>query len=157
MNRRWPLHAVLAALLLCIAAMLLDLAFPLPLPNARGAGGVVLARDGTPLRAFADREGVWRYPASVDTVSPLYLQALLSYEDRWFWRHPGINPWALVRAAGQFVRHGRVVSGGSTLTMQVARMLDRHSRTPWGKAKQMLRALQVQRQDLALGQVRFQL
>ena len=127
-----------------LALLVLDIAFPPPLPKIRDTSTLVVARDGTPLRAFADRDGVWRYPAAPETVSPLYLQALLNYEDRWFWRHPGVNPWALVRAAGQFVRHGRVVSGGSTLTMQVARMLDRHSRTPWGKAKQMLRAVQLE-------------
>lgn len=135
---RWTVVVALLALLV------LDLVFPPPLPKTRDTSTLVVARDGTPLRAFADRDGVWRYPASPDTVSPLYLQALLNYEDRWFWKHPGINPWALMRAAGQFVRHGRVVSGGSTLTMQVARMLDRHSRTPWGKAKQMLRAMQLE-------------
>ena len=135
---RWTTVVVLVALLA------LDLVFPPPLPKIRDTSTLVVARDGTPLRAFADRDGVWRYPAMPETVSPLYLQALLNYEDRWFWRHPGVNPWALVRAAGQFVRHGRVVSGGSTLTMQVARMLDRHSRTPWGKAKQMLRAVQLE-------------
>ena len=127
-----------------VGVLLLDRAFPPPLPKTRDTSTLVTARDGTPLRAFADRDGVWRYPATPETVSPLYLQALLNYEDRWFWRHPGVNPWALARAAGQFVRHGRVVSGGSTLTMQVARMLDRHSRTPWGKAKQMLRAVQLE-------------
>ena len=106
--------------------MLLDLAFPLPLPDARDAGTVVVARDGTPLRAFADRGGIWRYPVAPEQVSPLYLQALLNYEDRWFWWHPGINPVALLRAGGQWLRSGRVVSGGSTLTMQVARILDPH-------------------------------
>ena len=90
----------------------------------RRRGG--LARDGTPLRAFADRGGIWRYPVRVEQVSPLYLQALLNYEDRWFWKHPGINPLALLRAGGQWLRSGRVVSGGSTLTMQVARILDPH-------------------------------
>ncbi|WAC63738.1 penicillin-binding protein 1C [Pseudoxanthomonas sp. SL93] len=135
---RWVTVAVLVMLLV------LDFAFPPPLPKTRDTSTLVVARDGTPLRAFADREGVWRHPATPDSVSPLYLQALLTYEDRWFWRHPGINPWALVRAGGQWVQRGRIVSGGSTLTMQVARMLDRHSRTPWGKAKQMLRALQLE-------------
>lgn len=137
----WLRWGTVAAL---IALLVLDFAFPPPLPKIRDTSTLVVARDGTPLRAFADRDGVWRYPAAPETVSPLYLQALLNYEDRWFWRHPGVNPQALVRAAGQFVRHGRVVSGGSTLTMQVARMLDRHSRTPWGKAKQMLRAVQLE-------------
>ncbi|WP_240318642.1 penicillin-binding protein 1C [Lysobacter sp. TY2-98] len=124
--------------------MLLDLAFPLPLPNPRDGGAVVLARDGTPLRAFADSRGVWRYPVRADAVSPLYLQALIGYEDRWFWRHPGINPYALARAGGQVVRYRRVVSGGSTLTMQVARILDPHPRDVGGKIRQLFRALQLE-------------
>ncbi len=127
-----------------LSLLILDFAFPLPLPKARDTSTLVVARDGTPLRAFADRDGVWRYPATPEGVSPLYLQALLNYEDRHFYRHPGVNPWALLRAGGQWMRGGRIVSGGSTLTMQVARILDRHSRTPWGKLKQLLRALQLE-------------
>ncbi|GAA5072576.1 penicillin-binding protein 1C [Lysobacter panacisoli] len=142
------MQGALAALSLLIAAMLLDLAFPLPLPDSRGQGAVVVAADGTPLRAFADVDGIWRYPTTPERVSPLYLQALLTYEDRWFWRHPGINPVAMVRAAVQWARSGRVVSGGSTLTMQVARILDaghgRAPRTPWRKVRQMLRAVQLE-------------
>ncbi|WP_411851798.1 penicillin-binding protein 1C [Stenotrophomonas sp. LGBM10] len=135
---RWGTAAALALLLV------LDLAFPPPLPRQRDTSTLVVARDGTPLRAFADAEGVWRYPASADSVSPLYLQALLNYEDRWFWRHPGVNPWAMLRAGRQWVVERRIVSGGSTLTMQVARILDPHTRTPWGKAKQLLRAVQLE-------------
>jgi penicillin-binding protein 1C len=135
---RWTAVALLVALLV------LDFAFPPPLPKSRDTSTLVVARDGTPLRAFADRDGVWRYPVSSEGVSPLYLQALLTYEDRWFWKHPGINPWALARAGGQLVTRGRIVSGGSTLTMQVARILDPHTRTPWGKAKQLLRAVQLE-------------
>ena len=129
---------------LLLSLLALDFAFPLPLPKARDTSTLVVARDGTPLRAFADGNGVWRYPATPESVSPLYLQALLGYEDRWFWKHPGVNPWALLRAGGQWLRRGRIVSGGSTLTMQVARILDPHSRTPWGKLKQLLRALQLE-------------
>ncbi|HBK47402.1 MAG TPA: penicillin-binding protein 1C, partial [Xanthomonadaceae bacterium] len=61
-----------------------------------------------------------------------------------FWRHPGVNPWALLRAGRQWLLERRIVSGGSTLTMQVARILDPHTRTPWGKFKQLLRALQLE-------------
>lgn len=135
---RWSLVVLLSGLLL------LDLVFPPPLPRARDTSTLVVARDGTPLRAFADAEGIWRYPANPDVVSPLYLQALLTYEDRWFERHPGINPVALARAAMQWSRRGRIVSGGSTLTMQVARILEPHARTPLGKLRQMLRALQLE-------------
>jgi penicillin-binding protein 1C len=118
------------------------------LPKARDTSTLVVARDGTPLRAFADADGVWRYPATLGSVSPLYLDALLNYEDRWFWRHPGVNPLALLRAGTQMMSNGEVVSGGSTLTMQVARILDakrtRHTRTPFRKLRQILRALQLE-------------
>ncbi|HEY5849409.1 MAG TPA: penicillin-binding protein 1C [Lysobacter sp.] len=145
---RGALKAALAALLLLNATMLLDLALPVPLPDPADDGAVVVAADGTPLRAFADRRGIWRYPVAPDQVSPLYLQALLNYEDRWFWKHPGINPVAMLRAGGQWLRSGRVVSGGSTLTMQVARILDpalrTGTRTPWAKARQLFRAMQLE-------------
>ena len=85
---------------------------------------VVLAEDGTPLWRFADANGVWRYPVRTSEVSPYYLDALLTYEDRWFYQHPGVNPLALVRATWQNLSGARVVSGGSTLSMQVARLLD---------------------------------
>ena len=133
-----------ALLILLAITLILDRAFPLPLPDPNHGSTVVLARDGTPLRAFADSDGVWRYPVQVDAVSPLYVQALLTYEDRWFWRHPGVNPLALARAAVQWVRHGRRVSGGSTLTMQVARILDGTPHSAAGKLRQMLRALQLE-------------
>ena len=140
---RWGTVALLVSLLL------LDLAFPLPLPTRRDTSVLVTARDGSPLRAFADAEGVWRYPTVPEQVSALYLQALLGYEDRWFWRHPGINPVALLRAGGQLLGSRRIVSGGSTLTMQVARIIDpglrgSRTRTPWGKTRQLLRALQLE-------------
>lgn len=139
---RWGLAAALSLLLL------LDLLFPPQLPKARDTSTLVIAADGTPLRAFADADGVWRYPATPDTVSPLYVEALLNYEDRWFWKHPGVNPYALLRAGGQMLGSGEVVSGGSTLTMQVARILDADhgttTRTPWRKLRQILRALQLE-------------
>ncbi|MGB8378622.1 MAG: penicillin-binding protein 1C [Rhodanobacteraceae bacterium] len=134
---------VLALLVVLAIAGVLDRLFPLPLPDTAGST-VVLARDGTPLRTFADRDGLWRYPVTPQRVSPLYVQALLGYEDRWFRWHPGVNPFALARAFGQMVVHRRIVSGGSTLTMQVARILEPHSRSIGGKLFQILRALQLE-------------
>ncbi|SUX60182.1 penicillin-binding protein 1C [Citrobacter braakii] len=75
---------------------------------------------------------------------PRYLEALINYEDRWFWKHPGVNPFSVLRAAWQDLSSGRVVSGGSTLTMQVARLLDPHPRTFGGKFRQLWRALQLE-------------
>ena len=140
---RWKLACALLGLIL-VAALILDRAFPLPLPDPNRGSTVVVASDGSPLRAFADAEGIWRYPVTMDEVSPDYLEALLTYEDRWFWQHPGINPFAALRAVAQMIRNGRIVSGGSTLTMQVARILEPHSRSMGGKLRQCLRALQLE-------------
>jgi len=135
---------VAIALAIVAAGLLLDRFFPIPLPDPTSGSTVVLARDGTPLRAFPDADGVWRYPTKPEDVSPLYIEALLTYEDRWFYQHPGVNPFALARAAGQAIVHRRLVSGGSTLTMQVARILDGTPHSAFGKLKQMLRALQLE-------------
>ena len=127
-----------------LAAVALDRIFPLRLPAQDTGSTVVVARDGTPLRAFADSDGVWRYPVTAKQVSPLYLTALLTYEDRWFYRHPGINPYALARGIGIALRQGRIVSGGSTLTMQVARIVMPVPHTFRGKFVQIFRALQLE-------------
>ncbi len=140
--RRWLLPP--AALLL--ALLIADRLLPPPLPGDEAGGAVVLAADGRPLRAFADAEGVWRTPVTLDEVSPLYLEALLAYEDRRFRWHPGLDPLAALRAGWQALTSGQVVSGGSTLTMQVARILEPPSRRrSWtAKLRQSLRALQLE-------------
>ncbi|MEZ0195737.1 peptidoglycan glycosyltransferase PbpC [Pseudomonas qingdaonensis] len=135
---------LLCAAFACVLLLwLADRLWPLPMP-ADDLARVVLAEDGTPLWRFADAEGVWRYPVTLDQVSPYYLEALLTYEDRWFYRHPGVNPLALGRAAWQNLTGGRVLSGGSTLSMQVARLLDPHSRTLPGKLRQVWRTAQLE-------------
>ncbi len=126
--------------------VVLDLLLPPPIPSPMArASTLVLARDGTPLRAFVSVDGVWRYPVTPADVSPLYVQALLGYEDRWFFQHPGVNPLALVRAVYQTLRYGEIISGGSTLTMQVARLIEPIPRHIGGKLKQIVRALQIER------------
>lgn len=104
----------------------------------------VVDRYKRPLRIFADHEGLWRYQVGLDEVSPDYLKAVLNYEDRWFYQHPGFNPFSIARAAWQNWRCGCIVSGGSTITMQVARRLDSHQRTISGKVHQILRAIQLE-------------
>ncbi|MBP6096853.1 MAG: penicillin-binding protein 1C [Methyloversatilis sp.] len=136
-------HLMFALLLLFALLWLTDRAFPPPLP-AGDDGFIVLARDGSPLRAWPGANGAWRYPVSPGEVSPRYVEALLGYEDRWFRLHPGVNPASLVRAAWQWATQRRVVSGGSTLTMQVARILEPVPRTPLGKLRQIARALQLE-------------
>lgn len=83
---------------------------------------LVLDRNGQLLRSFTVANGRWRLPVSPDQVDPLYLRMLLGYEDRRFSRHAGVDLRALLRAGWQALRQGRIVSGGSTLTMQVVRL-----------------------------------
>jgi penicillin-binding protein 1C len=129
-------------LLLLVSLEILDRCFPLPQPGRDAPYAmVVVARDGTPLRAFPGDDHVWRHPVSLKEVSPLYVDALVTYEDRAFRWHPGVNPFALIRAGWQRLRYGRIVSGGSTITMQVARILHPTPRTVTGKLIQIARAL----------------
>lgn len=141
-KRRYRSGLLLIALPILLL-WLADRCWPLPV-NDISPARVVVAQDGTPLWRFADKAGIWRYPVQPDQVSPRYLEALINYEDRWFWHHPGINPLSLVRAAWQFIRHGEIISGGSTLTMQVARLLEPHPRSILGKIRQIWRAFQLE-------------
>ncbi|MCC5985441.1 MAG: transglycosylase domain-containing protein, partial [Rhodobacteraceae bacterium] len=106
----------------------------------------VLARDGTLLRAYQVGDGRWRLALDPARVDPGYLAMLLAYEDRRFYRHRGVDPLALVRAGAQAVARGRVVSGGSTLTMQVARLIEDGPTGQWaGKWRQIRVALALER------------
>ncbi|WP_339890334.1 penicillin-binding protein 1C [Neptuniibacter pectenicola] len=142
---KYLLMALVVACLIVSGLLLADFAYPLKQPrHSQDFASVVLDRQGEPLRAFADSNGVWRYEVSLDEVSPLYLDALIGYEDQYFYQHIGVNPFSLIRAGWQYLNEGRIISGGSTLTMQVARILYPHPRTVAGKGQQVLRALQLE-------------
>ncbi|RWN98148.1 penicillin-binding protein 1C [Mesorhizobium sp.] len=124
----------------------LDRAFPPPLPAALTVSTEVQDRDGQLLRAFATPDGYWRLATRLDQVDRQFVDMLVTYEDKRFWDHRGVDVLALARAAGQFVTNGRIVSGGSTLSMQLARLTEpRDSRSLGSKLKQLLRALQIER------------
>ncbi len=139
----------LASIAVALVALVLalDYFYPPPLEKflAQRSAQLILAADGAPLRAFPDARGVWRYPVSAKDVAPAYLHVLLNYEDRWFYRHPGVNPLALVRAVAQAAFYRRPVSGGSTITMQVARIIEGIPHSTVGKLHQIVRALQLER------------
>ncbi|MGX9177219.1 penicillin-binding protein 1C [Mesorhizobium sp. BHbdii] len=124
----------------------LDRAFPPPLPAELTVSTEVQDRDGQLLRAFATPDGYWRLATRLDQVDKQLVDMLVIYEDKRFWDHGGVDVLALARAAGQFLNSGRIVSGGSTLSMQLARLAEpRDSRSLGSKIKQMLRALQIER------------
>ncbi|MCX7286758.1 MAG: penicillin-binding protein 1C [Rhodobacterales bacterium] len=106
----------------------------------------VLDRDGTLLRAYTVADGRWRLALPPDKVDPLYLQMLLAYEDKRFREHSGVDLRSLARAVLQAAWNGRVISGGSTLTMQVARLLEEGTTGKvGGKLRQMRVALALER------------
>ncbi len=118
---------------------------PLP-PLSVETSPVALDAEGELLRAWQIGEGTWRLPVTAAAVDPGYLCLLMAYEDRRFEDHPGVDPLALLRAARQGVQAGRVVSGGSTLTMQVARLLEGSGTgTLAGKLAQIRLALALER------------
>jgi len=104
-------------------------------------------RDGDLLRAYTVADGRWRMAVGLDAVDPDYLAMLVRYEDKRFYDHSGVDAVAMARSAGLALRHGKVVSGGSTLTMQVARLLEDGSTGQWrGKLRQMRVAWALERQ-----------
>lgn len=119
---------------------------PLPLDRAKHVSPSVVDRHGKLLRAYAMPDGRWRLPVEAGKqVDATYRDLLLAYEDRRFRTHNGVDPLALGRAAVQLLTHGRIVSGGSTITMQVARLIEpRRERSVAAKLRQMGRALQLE-------------
>jgi penicillin-binding protein 1C len=134
-----------ASLVLVSLAFVLDALFPPDLSRYLHASTEVTARDGTLLRPFLTRDGMWRLRTAPSDVEPRYIALLLAAEDKRFLDHPGVDPMALLRAAGQWTLAGHIVSGGSTLTMQVARLLEPHRRGMAGKLHDIVRALQLER------------
>jgi penicillin-binding protein 1C len=119
---------------------------PVPAISDAELSTQVLDRHGHLLRAYATADGRWRLPATVHDVDPRFIRMLQAYEDRRFREHAGVDPLAMARAAWQWARNGHVISGGSTLTMQVARLLEpRADRTLGAKLRQIVRAIEIER------------
>ncbi|NKL34877.1 penicillin-binding protein 1C [Rhizobium leguminosarum bv. viciae] len=150
--RRWHKFAIGSASGIVLAGAALfaldaaDRAFPPPLERANAVSAEVLDADGQLLRAFATSEGRWRLKTAVADVDPQFLRMLIAYEDQRFYAHGGVDPWALGRAAVQLASNGRIVSGASTLSMQVARLIEpREGRSLSAKLLQLVRAVQIER------------
>lgn len=125
-------------------ALLLDRLFPPDLTRLEAASPVVADREGRVLSALPAPGGFWRLPASEADVPPHLVAMLMAAEDARFRWHPGVDPLALARAAAQWVRAGRVVSGGSTLSMQAARLLEPRPRGLRAKLIEIARAVQLE-------------
>lgn len=150
-RRRWAIRLAAGAALLGVAASAgLAVAWVThPFPESRlerwDRTRTVTASDGTPLLQLVGRDEQWRTPLPLAAHSPWLAAATVAVEDRRFREHHGVDPWAVGRAAWQNLTSGRVVSGASTLSMQVCRMMDDRPRTFESKAIEAFRAVQLER------------
>jgi penicillin-binding protein 1C len=141
----------IALAFLCVATMsaatwwVISLGPP-PLGQNLEFSNSVVDREGRLLRAYATSEGRWRLPATVADVDPRFFAVLFAYEDKRFYAHHGVDALALTRAVAQLVSSGHIRSGGSTITMQVARLLEpRSERSLKAKLRQIVRAIEIER------------
>ncbi len=140
---RRALYQLLSFLLfLVIVFVILSLTFPLPSPKPYSL--VVLDRNGEFLHAFLAADGAWRFRTTPGEIPPRLRQILLHKEDRFFYYHPGINPFSVARAFFHNSVRGKRSSGASTITMQVARMMEPRERTYASKCIEVFRAIQLE-------------
>lgn len=117
----------------------------LPSPLFKDSYSVILNdRNGHLLSAKIAEDGQWRFPET-ETLNPKFIKCILSYEDEYFYYHPGINPVSIVRAIKQNNKAGKIVSGGSTITMQLARLARKNQpRTYYEKFLEIILAMRIE-------------
>ncbi|MFT4074707.1 MAG: penicillin-binding protein 1C [Asticcacaulis sp.] len=121
-----------------------NLIFPPDMSRAQTASAVALDRNGAWLRALPVDNGRWRIRADLDRTDPSFICRLLRVEDERFYFHPGVDATSIVRALLSNIHAGNIVSGGSTITMQTARLLSPHPRDYGNKLIEALRAVQLE-------------
>lgn len=143
-TRNLQIAAIAIAVLLALLVAA-DIFFPPPLAKADNLSALVIDREGRWVHAFATPEGRWRFRADLDAIDRTFIERLIAIEDKRFFDHKGVDPAAVLRAAFTSLQARKIVSGGSTITMQTARLLEPRPRTMGSKLIEMIRALQIER------------
>ncbi len=115
-----------------------------PLPDKIEYSTIVTDNKGEVVNAYLTKDQKWRMKTELEEISPLLQKTIIAKEDRHFYSHPGVNPFAVIRAIFSNIFHLRKMSGASTITMQVAKMLEPGKRNIWSKMREMFRALQLE-------------
>jgi len=115
-----------------------------PLPDKIEYSTIITDNKGEVVNAFLTGDQKWRMKTELDEISPLLQKTIINKEDRHFYKHPGVNPFAMVRALFANLFHMRRMSGASTITMQVAKMLEPGKRNIWSKIREMFRTFQLE-------------
>ncbi len=137
--RSKAVNTILAVLVLLF---LFDLIFPPA--SLKQYSKEIIADDGTLLSAYLTDDDKWRLRTNIDEVSPELIKAIIEKEDSWFFWHIGVKPFSIVRAIYSNAVSGKRISGASTITMQVVRLLEPRERTHFNKLVEMFRAVQLE-------------
>ena len=135
---------LIAAFTLFVAVLALHLLKPLTLQKADNCSKTVYDKEQKLLYATTNSSDIWRFKTNLKHLDPIYLKMLINYEDKNFYNHFGVDFLALSRAALQYVKNGKVISGGSTITMQLAKLLEPKKRTVVNKVFEILRAFELE-------------
>jgi penicillin-binding protein 1C len=145
LRERYLLAPIAIMLTPVLLFLFLNLLFPLPMDKLNRESSVaVYSENGELLNIFLTSDDKWRTWTDLDDIPKFVQNAIVKYEDKWFYYHPGVNPFALFRAMYTNIRERRTVSGASTLTMQVARMIEPKDRTAVSKLIEIFRASQLE-------------
>lgn len=140
--KRYVKRLVVGVIILFILFLLLNWIFPLP--DKIEYSTIITDNKGNVIHAYLTRDEQWRMKTTLDEISPLLRKTIIQKEDKHFYRHPGINPVAMVRALFKNIFRGKRTSGASTITMQVARAMEPRPRTYGNKLIEVFRAFQLE-------------
>lgn len=145
MKKRFPKELIISALfyiLLFITFLILNFTFPVEVKNDFST--IILSKDSTVVHAFLNKEDKWRMFTELDEISPTLKKAIIFKEDKYFYYHFGVNPFAIIRALANNILQQKRTSGASTITMQVVRLLEPRKRTYLNKFLEIFRAFQLE-------------
>src|SRR5690349_12914936 len=129
---------------LSLIALFFILNFIFPLPDKIAYSTGITDNKGDIVNAYLTSDQKWRMKTSLDEISPLLQKTIIAKEDKHFYSHPGVNPFAVIRAFFNNLFRMRRTSGASTITMQVAKALEPGKRNIWSKIREMFRAFQLE-------------
>ena len=132
--------------IVCISlvALFILLNYIFPLNDTIEYSTIITDNRGEVINGYLTKDEKWRMKTELKEISPLLKKAIIAKEDKYFYYHPGVNPFAVARAAFMNIFHLRRTSGASTITMQVARALTHRKRTFSSKVVEMFRAVQLE-------------
>jgi len=142
MRNKWLRYVLAGSLSLLLLFTIIDRAYPIK--TDLDYSQIFLSEDGTLLHAFLNDKDKWRMKIGLDEINDQLKRVIIYKEDKFFYYHIGINPVSVVEALIKNIIRGERVSGASTITMQVARLLEPKSRTYANKMIEMFRALQLE-------------